>query len=127
MPVALICGDDAFIAQTQALFPGVETVETKTAQGRLTCTSLTPARACRDIKAAATRAVVAAPGLRPVKVSDSVLSCEVCTQTPEQADLFCQWPTLARVDATTLHFEEKSMENVVRVLNSLSAMSFMLR
>lgn len=127
VPVALICGDNEFIAETQALFPGVTAVETKTAQSGIACTSLTPSRACRDIETAATRAVVVAPKLELIKVEEAILRCEVGTQSTEQADLFCQWPTLVRLDATTFRFEEKSMENIVRIINSLSAMSFMLR
>jgi D-amino peptidase len=48
-------------------------------------------------------------------------------QTSGLADLFCQWPTLTRVDAVTLRFGAASAEHAVRMLNCLSAMSFMLR
>ncbi|MFP3615521.1 aminopeptidase, partial [Paraburkholderia sp. SIMBA_050] len=48
-------------------------------------------------------------------------------QTAALADLFCMLPTLERVDAVTLRFDGPSVEHVVRTLNSLSAMSFMLR
>ncbi|MGV4709233.1 M55 family metallopeptidase, partial [Burkholderia pseudomallei] len=48
-------------------------------------------------------------------------------QSVAAADLFCQWPSLERVDALTLRFFAPSIEHVVRTLNCLSAMSFMLR
>ncbi|WP_009915215.1 M55 family metallopeptidase, partial [Burkholderia humptydooensis] len=54
-------------------------------------------------------------------------ACELRTQTVAAADLFCQWPSLERVDALTLRFAAPSVEHVVRTLNCLSAMSFMLR
>jgi D-amino peptidase len=55
------------------------------------------------------------------------VDCELRVQTSALADLFCQWPTLTRVDAVTLRFNAASAEHVVRMLNCLSAMSFMLR
>ena len=48
------------------------------------------------------------------------------TQSPALADLFT-WPTLERVDGVTLTFTTDSMQSAVRTLNSLAAMSFMLR
>ena len=43
------------------------------------------------------------------------------------ADLFAMLPLVRRVDAATLEFSSPTMRHAVRVLNSLSAMSFMLR
>ena len=37
------------------------------------------------------------------------------------------WPTLERVDGVTLRFTTDSMQAAIRTLNSLAAMSFMLR
>ena len=55
------------------------------------------------------------------------VECELRVQTTALADLFCQWPSLTRVDGVTLRFNAASVEHVVRMLNCLSAMSFMLR
>ncbi|NYT35375.1 aminopeptidase [Allopusillimonas soli] len=126
-PVALMSGDDVFIAETQARFPGAIAVQTKRAKGQSTCVSLSPAQSCREIRAAAARAMAAAPSLQARRMSGSVMHCELRTQTPGQADLFCQWPELRREDATALSFDAPTMEAVIRVLNCLSAMSFMLR
>ena len=46
--------------------------------------------------------------------------------TPAHADLFCQWPTLQRLDAVTLEYASDSVEHAVRVLTCLSAMAAML-
>ena len=51
----------------------------------------------------------------------------VQTVTPAHADLFCLWPTLERIDGSTLEFAADSVEHAVRVLNALSAMACMLR
>ena len=55
------------------------------------------------------------------------IECRLQTQSPALADLFCMWPTLERVDGVTLTFTTDSMQSAVRTLNSLAAMSFMLR
>ena len=54
------------------------------------------------------------------------VDCELRVQTSALADLFCQWPTLTRVDAVTLRFSAASAEHAVRMLKCLSAMSFVL-
>jgi len=43
------------------------------------------------------------------------------------ADLFALLPIVKRVDAVTIEWMSPTMRHAVRVLNSLSAMSFMLR
>ncbi len=55
------------------------------------------------------------------------IECRLQTQSAALADLFCMWPTLERVDGVTLRFTTDSMQAAVRTLNSLAAMSFMLR
>ena len=43
------------------------------------------------------------------------------------AELFATLPIVRRVDALTVAFTSPTMRHAIRVLNSLSAMSFMLR
>ncbi|MBU6494449.1 MAG: M55 family metallopeptidase [Burkholderiales bacterium] len=125
-PVALLSGDDVFLAETLPLFRGATGVQTKRAQGQTACTSLTPARASVLIHEAGRAAAANAPTLKPF-VMAGALECELTTQTPGLADLFCQWPSLTRVNESALRFQAESMQSLLRVLNSLSAMSFMLR
>ncbi|WP_322057234.1 M55 family metallopeptidase [Paraburkholderia sp. J63] len=126
VPVALLSGDDVFLEETAPVFPGAVGVETKRAQGNGVCLSLAPERACGLIREAAKAAVANVADLRPFKVAGPV-ECELTTQTPALADLFCQWPMMERAEASVLRFRAESMQSVVRMLNSLSAMSFMLR
>jgi len=126
VPVALISGDDVFLAETAPIFPGAIGVETKRAYGNAACTSLAPSRACALIQEAASTAVSNVRNLQPFTIQGP-LECELATQTPGQADLFCQWPDMRRVDSGTLSFSADSMQSLVRKLNCLSAMSFMLR
>ena len=125
--VALLTGDDVFLAETCALFPGVTSVETKRAYGNASCLSLSPALACKRIYEAAASATGKVPGLQPLILSKAPFTCELTTQSPGQADLFCQLPFTTRANDETLSFQAESMYALVRVLNSFSAMSFMLR
>jgi D-amino peptidase len=90
------------------------------------CASLAPSCACALIEEAARAAIPNVRRLQPFTIAGP-LECELTTQTPGQADLFCQWPDMRRVDGSTLRFGADSMQSLVRVLHCLSAMSFMLR
>ena len=125
-PVALLSGDDVFLAETAPVFPGAIGVETKRALGNGVCLSLAPERACAGIREAAKAAVAKVRTLKPFTIAGPI-DCELTTQTPALADLFCQWPQLERIDGSRLRFRADSMQAAVRMLNALSAMSFMLR
>ena len=126
VPVAMASGDDAFIGEHQPLFPDTVFVQTKRATGHTSGIGLSPAQACSAI-----RAGVAAALTRPAKPLPFVLHgpIEVRIQTPSPAlaDLFCQWPTLQRVQGDEVGFDAPTVEAAVRMINCLSAMSTMLR
>jgi len=129
--VVLLSGDDVFAEETRAQFPDASFVVTKTASGHASGVTQTPESACTAVERAA-RAIVerhlTAGTIRDsVRVSAAPVECELRVQTTALADLFCQWPLLTRVDGVTLRFDATSVEHVVRMLNCLSAMSFMLR
>jgi D-aminopeptidase len=128
VPVILGSGDDAFIEETAPLFPGARWVQVKTAGGHGSGASLSPSAARRAIAEAAEAAVRAAAAERPVPLRiPGPIECRLQTQGPALADLFCLWPALEREDGVTLRFTAGSVQDAVRMLNSLSAMSFMLR
>lgn len=126
VPVALASGDDVFIAETRPLFPAAQWVQTKVAHGQGSGVTLTPAAARRAIAQAAETAVRNLDGLAPLRIA-APIECRLQTQGAALADLFCTWPTLERVDGVTLRFTVDSMQAAIRMLNSLAAMSFMLR
>lgn len=130
VPVLMASGDDVFVEETSALLPWVRYVATKRAQGQGTGDSMTPAAACEAIAAAAEAAVRSLQtdrtAVQPFTIPGPV-TCRLRTLTPAHADLFCQWPTLRRLDGVTLRFDAASVSGAVRMLNCLSAMSFMLR
>ncbi len=131
VPVILGTGDDVFIEETRDTFPGAEWVQTKVAHGQGSGITLSPAASRRAIAAAAETAVrnfkrggdkKAVPFVIPAPIE-----CRLQTQSAALADLFCMWPTLERVDGVTLRFTTDCMQSAIRTLNSLGAMSFMLR
>lgn len=126
VPVALYSGDDAFIAETEPLFPGAIGVVVKRAHGNRVATSLSPANACAAIEAGAGHAVTRAASLklRPVTTPIAV---RVDATATALADLFAMLPLVRRVGVQSVEFSSPTMRHAVRVLNSLSAMAFMLR
>jgi D-amino peptidase len=129
--VALLSGDDVFAEETRAQFPDASFVVTKTATGHASGVTQTPESARMEIGRAARsvveRYVAAGTNRNSAHVSAAPVECELRVQTTALADLFCQWPSVTRVDGVTLRFNAASVEHVVRMLNCLSAMSFMLR
>lgn len=126
VPVILASGDDAFAEETRALLPHCNFVVTKNAGGRHSAISLSPQASCAAIANGARQAMSSLAQAQPLRLSPPIVT-RLEVHTPAFADLFCQWPTLARVDPITLQFTSASVEHAVRVLNCLSAMSFMLR
>ncbi|EIF29930.1 D-aminopeptidase [Burkholderia sp. Ch1-1] len=129
--VGLLSGDDVFAEETAPRFPGARFVVTKSATGNASGVTQSPANARAAIGSAAREVVQQHLANGYARESSHAqtkpLECELRVQTSALADLFCQWPTLTRVDAVTLRFSAASAEHAVRVLNCLSAMSFMLR
>lgn len=126
VPVLMGSGDDAFIEETRLLFPQAVYVQTKRATGQGSGISLSPALACSAIRTGVAQAVQRRAACAPWQIEGPV-QVEIQTQTPALADLFCQWPTLARVDGDLLQFTAPDTESAVRMINCLSAMSSMLR
>ena len=126
VPVALYSGDDAFVAETAPLFPGAIGVAVKRAHGSRVATSLAPAAACAAIETGAKEAAARCGNLR-LRPHRTPASIRVQAQSVAIADLFAMLPIVRRVDETSIEFSAPTMRYAVRVLNSLSAMSFMLR
>ncbi|WP_233235422.1 M55 family metallopeptidase [Bordetella sp. LUAb4] len=126
VPVALASGDDVFIGETRELFPDAVWVQTKIARGQGSGTSLSPAASRAAIAEAAQAAMAKIKTLKPFRIAPPI-ECQLQTQTTAVADLFCMLPSLERVDGVNLRFTTDSMQAAVRTLNSLAAMSFMLR
>ena len=124
-PVAAASGDDVFIAETAEHLAGTRFIEVKRATGCNSGISLSPARARTAIREGVA-AALAGPLPSPFRIPGPIRA-EIRTQTPALADLFCLWPTLERISGDELAFDAPSVEAALRMVNSLSAMSSMLR
>ena len=96
------------------------------AHGNRVATSLSPSAACEAVRAGACDAATkcASLKLRPVQTPASIA---VEATSVSIADLFAMLPIVKRVDALTVQFASPTMRHAIRVLNSLSAMSSVLR
>jgi D-amino peptidase len=126
VPVIFGSGDDVFVAEAGMLYPQARLVAVKTAQGNTSGISLSPQRTL-ILLAEGAQAAVETLHLGTTFVIAAPITCRLQTQTPALADLFCQLPFLLRIDGVNVEFSAPSVQYAVRVLNSLSAMSFMLR
>ncbi len=131
VPVIFGSGDDQFIAENKHRFPHAHWVQTKVAYGHSSGVSLSLEASQVAIAQAAEHAV-RAYGLTASTVKfepkhSDVIHCRLLTQGPAFADLFCTLPELVRIDGVTLEFSAPSMAHTIRMLNSMAAMSFMLR
>jgi D-amino peptidase len=126
VPVGLITGDDAFVAETRASLPEAAAVVVKDALGQRAAAALAPRAACEAIAAGAREAVRRIPGLAPLRLP-APLAVSVEATSPALADLFALPPFVRRVAATTIQFDASSATEAVRLLNTLSAMSYVLR
>ncbi|MEO7399690.1 MAG: M55 family metallopeptidase, partial [Polaromonas sp.] len=128
VPVVMASGDDVFIKEHRPLFPHATFVQTKRATGQNSGISLSPSQACEAIRAGAAAGVAAAlTEPAPAFVLSGPISVRIQTQSPALADLFCQWPSLTRLDGNMIGFQATTVEAAVRMVNCLSAMSTMLR
>jgi D-amino peptidase len=126
VPVALLTGDDAFIGETAPLYPGAVPVTVKHAHANRVATSLSPQAACAAIEAGARQAMMQVRQIKP-RPRETPAALRLETTTVALADLFAMLPIGKRVDPVTLEFVSPTMRHAVRVLNSLSAMSAVLR
>ena len=126
VPVVMCSGDDAFIEEHRPIFPHATFVQTKRATGQTSGISLSPAQACGAIRAGVAAALAQPVNARPFLL-EGPIAVRIQTQTPALADLFCQWPSLRRLDGDELGFDAPTVEAAVRMINSLSAMSALLR
>ncbi|MGB7194027.1 MAG: M55 family metallopeptidase [Collimonas pratensis] len=126
VPVIFGSGDNVFVAENQPLFPQATLVSVKTAEGAASGTSLSPQSALAALGAGAKAAVGKLADCRPF-ILQPTITCKLQTNSPALADLFCLLPVVERVDGVNLTFSAPSVQYAVRILNSMSAMSFMLR
>lgn len=126
VPVVFASGDDVFAIETQPSFPDAVFAQTKLAYGANSGDSLSPQASCALLAETAAAAMSRAGLAQPYRVQ-TPLTCRLQVQTVALADLFCLLPVLERLDGVTLEFTAPTVQYAAGILNSLSAMSAMLR
>lgn len=134
VPVLMGTGDDQFILETQSHFPMSQWVQTKLAYGHSSGLTRSGPEVCHEIESRTAQVVRARIDAKDRnKYVESQLKfigpiqCKLTTQGPAFADLFCTLPMLARIDSVTVGITAHTMQDLIRMLNSLAAMSFMLK
>jgi D-amino peptidase len=123
VPIGLLTGDDVICAIAAKQFPGVRTVEVKTALGFSAVDSLSPARARAAIRQAAYETVAGVSELRPLPLPAS-LELEIDLPNVTAAELCGGIAGIRRIGDRTVHgaFEHpRDVIGFVTVAYQLSA------
>lgn len=126
VPVILLTGDDRLAAETAPLFPDAFHATVKTALGQRAARSLSPQKARDLIRERAKAAVEGARSMRPFVV-DGPYRLEIELNSPALCDLAAMIPVAQRIDAVTVALPAQSVADAIGWMNTLSAMSAMLR
>lgn len=126
VPIALVSGDDVLVQETRLFLPNITYVQTKQAENQYAGCSLQPKASCDAIYQACRQTVIDRLSQAMCHQILGPYTCRLQTQTPALATLFAQWPTVVLDSPDCVSFTQESIQDVIRVLNCFSAMSFML-
>ena len=104
VPVVLVTGDEATMAQTREFLPQARTVTVKTARGRGVAASLHPREACRRIREAAAEAVRARGQIKAVAVTNPLVM-EIDYMRTDMAQTAALVPGVRRIAPRTVRVE----------------------
>ncbi|MEM9288058.1 MAG: M55 family metallopeptidase [Pseudomonadota bacterium] len=122
VPVALATGDDAYGAHVAELLPGAHYAEVKTAHGRFSARTKTPAEACNIIRQAAQDALER-PLPAPFAVATPV-TLEVTFQKHIPAELLAYLPIFERTDAHTVKATAPDIVAVSKMVKFITMVSY---
>jgi D-amino peptidase len=124
VPVGLVTGDDVICGAIEKAFPGVVTVQVKTALGRTAARTKHPEEARKAIRAGAARAVAGAASgaIRPVPVPDELV-IEAELRVSGAAEMAVMVPGAERLGASSVLFRAASPRQAMDVLNVWSALA----
>lgn len=126
VPVIFGSGDDMFIAENKSLFPHAKFAQTKQALGVNCGVSLSSEKACDLIRATMAKAVsvmLDSDRVPTFQLDVLPVAVTVHTMTAAQADLFCGWPGIKRIDTRTIMYHAQTAQDAMQMLNCCSAMA----
>lgn len=109
VPVVFVSGDKQLCDKAQRVMPGVETVATKTGIGGATINRC-PQTVCEEIKDKVQAALTKEP--QPVP-EDQSYKLEICYREHMQAHKASFYPGVKLLDAHTVSYEAKSLEDLI--------------
>jgi D-amino peptidase len=114
VPVVFVSGDLHMVREAEKLIRGVVGVPTKEGVGIYSCRTLTPKKACEEIRKGAKEAMGRVGKIRPYVVKKPV-SMEVSFTRGIMAQYCSHMPQVRRVDDKTVAYRAKDMAEAHRV------------
>lgn len=108
VPVVMISGDEAAIAEARAIIGPIEGAEVKKSLGFHSASTLTPAAAVELVKEAVARALARRQEFKPY-VPASPLTVDVSFKHYRPAELLALLPGVERTDSHSIRFRPKNM------------------
>jgi D-amino peptidase len=120
VPVVLVSGDDAAVAETQRLVPGVHGAVVKRALGFHSAATMTPQAATALIRQRVREALAGRGSARPYRLEGPV-RLELTFKNYRPAELLALLPNVERTDSHTIRFVGRDMVEVARFLTFVGA------
>ncbi|MCL6449993.1 MAG: M55 family metallopeptidase [Acetobacteraceae bacterium] len=126
VPVVMVSGDSVVAAEARELLGPVETAVVKEPAGRLAASSLSPARAQEEIRAAVARALSPGGALGRVKplVFPAPVTVEVSFMTTAMADSACLIPGVEAVAPRQVRFTGGDYLTAFRCLRAMITLAY---
>lgn len=115
VPVVFSSGDEDYIAHCREVFPGIETVTTKSVYGMSSVVTITPAVAQRQIREGVARALASLASRRPLRVPES-LRLELEFEHRSQAEMWAYLPWVSRKGPYTIELHPADPTEAMRVI-----------
>src|SRR5262249_5611063 len=115
VPVVLITGDDAIVAESKQRFGPIEGVAVKRAIGFHSAATMTPEAGQAAIRQHARTAIERRAEMRPYKMARP-LSLDVSFKNYRPVELLGYLPMIERVDSHTVRFTPRDMADVSRFI-----------
>ena len=111
VPVIFAAGDDGFVDELRGRLGGLETVETKKTLGFHSAETLTPEASCERISKGVRRAIERLQDFKPYLIKTPV-TLEITFKNYTPAEILSYLRVVTRVDAHTIRFVGKDMEEI---------------
>jgi D-amino peptidase len=116
VPVVMMSGDDAAIAEVRKAVGNIEAAETKRSLGFHSALTLTPQAAASLIGERVRRGIERRSEFKPLKVQTPVV-VDVSFKNYLPAEILAYLPLFERVDSHSIRFRAKDMEEASRVMS----------